>query len=124
LRALRDRSGAQAVEFALLAPMLLTTIIGGIEFSRFIWTQSALHLSVEEAARCYAVALCTSSTAQTYAAAVTPQLNFSSSVFTASQPITGTCAGEYQVSASYTFVFIPGGVFPLTPTLSAVACVP
>jgi Flp pilus assembly protein TadG len=114
-----DRSGAQAIEFALIAPALLLTILGGMDFCRLIWTQAALHLSVEAAARCGAVGLCTTSTATTYATTVTPQLNFASSVFTASQPSCG-----FQVSASYAFTFIASGLFPFSPTLKAAACVP
>jgi Flp pilus assembly protein TadG len=114
-----DRSGALAIEFALIAPALLLTIFGGMEFGRMIWTQSALHLSVEAAARCGAVGLCTTSSAPAYAAAVTPQLQFASSVFSASS---ATCG--FKVSASYAFTFIASGLFPYTPTLTALACVP
>jgi Flp pilus assembly protein TadG len=114
-----DRSGAQAIEFALTAPALLLTIFGGMEFARMVWTQSALHLSVETAARCGAVGLCTTGTAPAYAATVTPQLQFASSVFKASST---TCG--FQVSASYAFTFMASGLFPFTPTLTAVACEP
>jgi Flp pilus assembly protein TadG len=115
----QDRSGAQAIEFALTAPALLLMIFGGMDFCRLIWTQSALHLSVETAARCGAVGLCTTSTAPAYAASVAPQLQFASSVFSASST---TCG--FKVSASYNFTFIASGLFPYTPTLTALACVP
>lgn len=118
-RALRSRSGAEAVEFALITPVLLLLICGGMEFGRLMWAQTALHLSVEQAARCGSVGLCTTSTAPAFAAAVAPQLGFASSAFSATKPSCG-----FQVSASYTFTFIASGLFPMTPTLTATSCVP
>jgi Flp pilus assembly protein TadG len=123
-RLCRDRRGGPALEFALIAPTLLLLILGGMEFSRFLWTESALQLSVEQAARCYAweVSTCTSSSGvQAYAATVAPQLNFSSSVFKATSCDGGAGA---EVTASYQYSFIAKGLFPFTPTLSASACFP
>jgi Flp pilus assembly protein TadG len=119
----RDRSGAPALEFALVAPTILLLIMGGVEFGRVMWTESALQMSVQQAARCYAwgVAPCTSAGAvPAYAASVAPQLNFPSTVFKVTS--TATCAT--QVTASYKFQFIAKGLFPppLDPTLTANAC--
>jgi Flp pilus assembly protein TadG len=114
-----DRRGAQAVEFALIAPSLLLLVLGGMEFGRLLWTVSALHMSVEQAARCGAMGLCTTGTAPAYAAAVVPQLQFGSSTFTVSKPSCG-----FQVSATYTYTFIASGLFPVNPTLKALACFP
>ena len=117
-----DRSGAVAVEFALVAPTLFILIMGGLEFGRLLWTQSALEMSVAQAARCYAwqVSTCsTTSATQTFATTVAPQLNFSSSVFTASS---STCGAK--VTASYPYAFIARGLFPVSPTLTASACFP
>jgi Flp pilus assembly protein TadG len=113
----RDRTGAQAVEFALVLPTLLLLIFGSMEIARLLWTQAALHLSVEEAARCGAVSLCTTSTAPATAAAVVPQLNFPTSTFTA---ISTTCG--FKVTASFSFQFIARGLLPYSPTLTALAC--
>jgi Flp pilus assembly protein TadG len=122
LRLCRERAGAQAVEFALTAPTLLLLILGGVEFGRFLWTESALQMSVEQAARCYSEQIsesgCTTAGGvQTFAASVAPQLNFATSVFTATTPACG-----YQVAASYSYQFIPHGLFPMSPTLRATAC--
>lgn len=48
---IRARSGAVAVEFAILAPVLLLMIYGIIEIGRGVWVQNAMQLAVEEAAR-------------------------------------------------------------------------
>jgi Flp pilus assembly protein TadG len=123
LRRLRsDRSGAVAVEFACIAPALFFLILGGVESGRLLWTQSALEMSVAQAARCYAwqVSGCTTATAtQSFATTVAPQLGFPTTAFTAKS---ATCGA--QVSASYQYSFIASGLFPLTPTLTASACFP
>jgi Flp pilus assembly protein TadG len=116
----RERQGAQAIEFALVAPTLLLLILGGMEFGHLLWTLAALHMSVEQAARCGAVGICTSSTAAAYATTVAPQLNFSSSVFSVNA--TATCG--FQVTANFTYQFIATGLFPYQPNLTAMACFP
>jgi Flp pilus assembly protein TadG len=118
-RLMRARAGAEAIEFALVAPAMLLLICGAVDFGRLMWTQSALHLSVEQAARCGSVGICTTGTAPAFAAAVAPQLGFTSSTFTATA---ATCG--FQVSGAYTFSFIVSGLFPLTPRLTATSCVP
>lgn len=117
-----DRSGAVALEFALIAPALFILIMGGIESGRLMWTQSALEMSVAQAARCYAwqVSSCTTpSSTQTFATTVAPQLGFSTSVFTVTLAACGS-----KVTASYPYSFIASGLFPLAPTLTASACFP
>ncbi len=51
----RDRRGASAVEFALLAPLFATLIFGMINISIALWGAAALHQTVDAAARCQAV---------------------------------------------------------------------
>ena len=117
-----ERTGTVALEFALVAPALFVLIMGGVEAGRLMWTQSALEMSVAQAARCYAwqVSGCTNATgAQTFATTVAPQLNFATSVFSVSS---ATCGAK--VTASYPYTFIASGLFPLAPTLTASACFP
>lgn len=117
-----DRSGVVALEFAMVAPALFVLIMGGIEAGRIMWTQSALEMSVAQAARCYAwqVSTCSTTTAtKTFAATVAPQLRFSSSVFSVNLT---TCGA--QVTATYPYQFIASGLFPLKPKLTASACFP
>jgi len=119
-----DRRGTTALEFALLAPVLFSLILGSIEFGRFLWTVEALNYSVEEAARCGLVnpdGKCASGPAvQAFAASAAPQLGFSASNFTVNTA--ATCG--YQVVGSFNFKFIASGLIPLSPTLTAQACFP
>ena len=51
----RAQSGATALEYALVLPMLLLFIIGIIDVSRLLWTYTTLTRATEAAARCGAV---------------------------------------------------------------------
>ena len=80
-----DRNGGMAIEFGLLAPVLFMLLFGIIEGGRLLWTMSALHYSVQEAARCASINTTTCGTAsqiQAFAAA-RAGVGFSASVFSA-----------------------------------------
>ena len=49
------QSGATAVEFALVAPILFALIIGGVSTGLLMYSAAGLHEAVEQAARCYSV---------------------------------------------------------------------
>jgi len=95
----RAEQGNIAVEFGLLAPVLLLFLFGIVEGGRMLWTVNALHYSVQEAARCASInttACGTASQIQTFAAGRSGAV-FADTVFTAT--VTG-CGN--RVSASYT----------------------
>lgn len=120
-RLVRDSGAAVATEFALVAPALFLVIFGAMEFGRMVWTEASLNFAVEEAARCASVnpSVCgTSNQTATYAAGLTAT-GVPSTAFTGS---TASCG--HQVTASYAYQFIATGLFSMTPTLSATACVP
>lgn len=95
----RHEAGNLAVEFGLLAPVLMLFIFGIAEGGRLLWTVNALHYSVQEAARCASINRTTCGSASNIEsfAAGRSGAGFASSVFTA------TVAGcGNRVSASYT----------------------
>jgi Flp pilus assembly protein TadG len=47
----RECSGAAAVEFAFILPVLLLFVFGTFEFGRYFWTQNVLQYGVEQTAR-------------------------------------------------------------------------
>ena len=51
LNALRSESGATAVEYAMIAPVLFALLIGLFETSRFYYVRSALQKAVDDAGR-------------------------------------------------------------------------
>ena len=124
-----DESGANAVEFALVAPLLIGLLFGIFEFGQAIWTQGVLEYAVEQAARCASIntTTCGSSAAiKTYASQQTSPLNLAASVFSASTP---TCGN--QVTASYVFSFVgtlplinSTALFPTSVTLTSSSCYP
>ena len=120
-RLARDCRGVAAVEFAICAPILLVVIFGVIELGRIMWTQNALHYSVQEAARCMTIdtTICTTpTTTKSFAAARSGVPNIPTSTFTVANASCGN-----QVSASYPFPFI-SAEFNLSITLSASSCFP
>lgn len=129
IRFLADRSGAYAVEFALVVPILLTLLFGSIEVARGIFVQGMLDYAVEQAARCASIdsTNCGSASAiASFASAQTSPLNIPATDFTATAPACGNL-----VSASYTFSFVGtfaliGGtaIFPSSITLTSSSCYP
>ena len=55
LRDLRSERGAAAVEFALVLPVLLLLVLGGVEFSRAYQTQATLVAAAREGVRILAI---------------------------------------------------------------------
>ena len=53
LRLAKDGRGGALVEFALLAPLLLTLLLGGLDFGRMFYARQGLEYATEEAARYY-----------------------------------------------------------------------
>ena len=47
----RDSQASSVIEFAIIAPILVSFTMGIIEFSRYAYTQSALDFAAEEATR-------------------------------------------------------------------------
>ncbi len=48
---LRNRSGATAVEFAMVAPLVLYSVVALLDVSRYVMTSQALEAGVDRAAR-------------------------------------------------------------------------
>jgi Flp pilus assembly protein TadG len=99
VRLSKDEGGNPAVEFGLLAPVLLLFLFGIIEGGRMLWTLNALHYSVQEAARCASINAATCGSAsqiQTFAAG-RAGAGFDPSIFTSAVSGCGN-----QVSANYT----------------------
>lgn len=114
--------GSSAVEFALIAPFLLTMLFGIVEFGRALWIQGLLDYAVEQASRCASIdtSTCNSSGAiATYASQQTAPLNLPAADFSAT---TQSCGN--QVKASYPFTFVVPKLLPYNITLKSQSCFP
>ena len=119
-RILSERSGATAVEFAIIMPSLLLLLLGIMDFGRALWVQNALHFSVQQAARCASIDAnnCGTPSQTTGFAARQAGAGFTSAMFTAASANCGN-----QVSASYPIqLYIP--YFNYALTLTAQSCYP
>lgn len=132
--------GASAVEFAVLAPVLLLISFGVAEFARAIWIEQALSSAASYTARCAALSLsncaasgaynssATTSYAQTQAGKWGVTLTSSNiAVSTATSCAGMSGSGAYvQVTLSAPFSTFIASLFPglVNKTLSGTACFP
>jgi hypothetical protein len=97
-RLLKARDGVEAIEFAIIFPVLMLFLLGCIEFGRLYWTQSELQFAAEAAARCVTVGCAAN--------------------------ITGTGPGTYAANHVYSVPVPAGAVFKLYPAANASATPP
>ena len=139
----RACGGASAVEFALVLPMFLTLVFGGIEFGRLLWTKEALQETAIAGARCMAIAQgatqdspCASGSS--YSATSTKSyIQTVASGWGVTVPTSGialyptgnasACTGLSQVTLTSTFYSVAPSLVQLAAggtTLTATACFP
>jgi TadE-like protein len=123
-----DRRGVAAVQFALIATPLLLFLLGIEETSRLMWTQAAINMAVEDAARDSSVkstgGVCAANDSAgisiaDYAASRAWGLSIPSGDFTLSTPVCGC-----KVAANVPFTPIVPKLVPYNITLTANACFP
>lgn len=127
--------GAAAVEFAMVALVMLMLMFGIMEFARAYWTREILAEVSTEGARCVALLASgcasggaySSTAANNYIIGVASArgLTLTSAAITVTRP--ATCAGTSgfsQVSLTYTFSTSASGLLPSLASLplSASAC--
>lgn len=114
---MRNDDGAAMVEAAIVLPVLLLVILGGLDLGLGMLAATRLNFATESAAKCGAVAVpgkCPD--AGTTAAFAATQSGAPASAFSVSQG-----GGMEQVSASYAYSFI---LLPWTITLQSTASYP
>lgn len=118
-----SEDGATALEFAMVAPILLALLLASVEAGRFIWIDAALDHAMRSAARCTNLdpGVCSS---ETLGARIDEQL--------AGLGLPGLAReGELQlekdvcgtrVTLAVRYPPLVGGLWPALPRLSADAC--
>ena len=129
-RSLADSRGVSAVEFALVAPVLLAFILMLIEGGRMVWTQQALQQVADQSARCMAVgpeSCNTTAKVQTYAQTVAQSRGISIANGTITPSANQTCnavTGMNKVEIVVPYQ-VATGLLPVGPRqLTASACYP
>ena len=111
---LRDRGGATAVEFAMIAPVLLLFVFGILEFGRALWVHNALQQTAIAGARCEGIAqssvgstaACNGTSVTSYVVGVASQWGItvpSSGVTVSANTTCAGAAGFSAVTINYTF---------------------
>ena len=122
----RDRRGAAAVEFALLAPAFLTMLIGTVMMAMMMFSNSSLHFAVQAAARCASVKTTVCSNGETTEAFAASNYFGTTSAPTfacTGRVCGGTAACGNKVTGQINFTFEVGMARYVTP-LRADACYP
>ena len=131
---MHGQRGTTAIEFALVALVLMTLTFGGMEYARLFWTWQALQLAGDETARCVGIGSSDCATPSTYA--VTAAANYGASGLLATDvqvvpatsatpcnQITGNSAVSVTLSLPFTSpasTLVPG----LNRTLTTTSCYP
>ena len=115
-----DNRGTTAIEFAILAPVFISLIIGTLYLCNLLFLVGSLHFAVEDGARCASVktTVCTDN-ASIIAYAQSRFLGpFVSPTFTYAA---AACGNSVSATANYVFDM---GVSQVTVPISATACFP
>jgi Flp pilus assembly protein TadG len=115
-----DDRGTSAVEFAILAPILMMLLVGAVYISVGLFVVGSLHYAVEEGARCASIktTVCSDgSTTLTY----TRSQFFDASLSPTFTYATATCGNVVSGSLSYV---VDLGVTKITVPVTASACFP
>jgi Flp pilus assembly protein TadG len=120
-----DRRGTAALEFAIVAPLLCTIVLGAVDVGRMFYIRQGLEYATEQAARYFAINpnVATSSVTTYLQSQMAGGMGSSISV---SYSDTTNCNGKANVtctmiSATYSFSFIAGYLGLGNKTLQAKA---
>lgn len=98
-----DRSGASAVELALVLPVLITLVLGAVDFGRFAYTYIAVSNAAREGAATAARQVWTSQTATIWTAGVQSAIHDE--------------LGCFNPSPAFTYHYVQIG-FPMSSTIT------
>ncbi len=138
MKIVKNERGSTALEFAIVAPIWVTFVVGLMQIGMTFWAGNMMHNMVDATARCMAINVNNPSAtvcfdqssmrtyAQSYAQSTSSQVfdfSASASLLTLSEGGTG-CAGGSQVSLNYT---MPQNIlffYPKIITLNFSTCYP
>ena len=123
-----DRRGGAAIEFAIVAPVFITLVLGAVEFGRMFYVRQGLEYATESAARYYSLnSTASTSTITSYLQGLMPGGKGSS--VSVSYASTASCNSNSNVTcttitATYPFAFadryLGFGAKTLTATSQAI----
>lgn len=139
----RSRRGVTALEFAVVAPVLMMLMLGTIEFGRLLWTMQGLQMTAVEAARCMGILASSCASSGAYSSDNTTSyiestagawgINLTSSNLTLTRdsantncaPAAGTLTVS-EVTITYTFQTVVPGLLSMlsSKALQGHACFP
>jgi Flp pilus assembly protein TadG len=108
---LRDRSGAAALEFALVASVFLLLLLGTIQIALLWWTENALQTTAMLTARCAAIKFCTHP--ETFAVSTAGTFTLSNAITASDVSVTrhSSCNAPTSGYSQFTMVTITSTVW-------------
>jgi len=97
----RNDKGASAVEFALVAPVLISMMFGGLALGLAIWTQNILQDAAQEAARCIAIGSSTCATVPSGCDSSSPSVCYAETV-AVNRGMTSIAASDITIATNVT----------------------
>lgn len=125
----RDTRASTITEFALVFPVFLLFLFGGIEGCRLLWQQQMVETAAYETVRCMSVSTACDTLAEQQAKAVAEAAEVGLTITSSAATITTgtTCRGHAnsnKVTIQVAFSTVLRGFLPMPTTVEATACYP
>ncbi|MEO5707033.1 MAG: TadE/TadG family type IV pilus assembly protein [Alteraurantiacibacter sp.] len=126
---LQDLRGAAIIEFAIVFPVFLLFLLGGIEGCRLMWSQQSLETAAYETVRCMSISSNCDTTSEQQAKAVTEAAKVGVTITSSAVALQSnvSCRGHSssnKVTITTPFTTVVRGFLPMPTTITAIACFP
>lgn len=124
-----DTRGAAIIEFAMVFPVFLLFLFGGVEGCRLMWSQQSLETAAYETVRCMSISSNCDTTTEQEAKAIAEAAKVGATITASAVTLRSnvSCRGHSasnQVTISTPFSTVLRGFLPMPATITATACFP
>lgn len=126
---LTNARGSAITEFAMVFPVFLLFLLGGIEGCRLLWSQQSLETAAYETVRCMSVSTACDTTAEQQAKAIAEAAKVGTTISASAVTLqTNVSCRGYSSSNKVTirtpFSTVVRGFLPMPTSIEATACFP
>lgn len=126
---LQDCGGAAIIEFAMVFPVFLLFLFGGIEGCRLMWSQQSLETAAYETVRCMSISSNCDTTAEQQAKAIVEAAKVGTTISASAVTLQSnvSCRGHSasnRVTITTPFSTVLRGFLPMPTSIEATACFP
>lgn len=126
---LKDTGGSAITEFAMVFPVFLLFLFGGVEGCRLMWSQQSLETAAYETVRCMSISSQCDTTAEQQAKAIAEAAKVGTTINAAAVTLQSnvSCRGHSasnRVTITQPFTTVLRGFLPMPTSIQATACFP